>query len=246
MFFITPYKDANPTRTFPFITVLLILINVLVFFIQLAVMRDPGVHYGKFLQQVGLVPAYFIRYPLTPYGFLDIPPLATLLTSMFLHGGFLHLIMNMLYLWIFGNNIEDNMGHFRFLFFYLICGALAGGVHAFANSASKVPCIGASGAIFGVLAAYMVLYPRARVYMFYWFIIFFGTFTLPAVFVIGWYFILQIYSVLRPAGAVGDVAFFAHIGGFVFGLFLTFILGRPERGVSAGRDNRIRRLIQRR
>jgi rhomboid family protein len=151
---------------------------------------------------------------------MALPASMSLITSMFLHGGFMHLIGNMLYLWIFGNNIEDAMGHGRFIAFYLLCGVIAAMSHAVMEPGSTAPMIGASGAISGVLGAYLLLYPRARVFVLIPLGFFFWRMYVPAGFVLGFWFVLQLLSSTATAGAGGGVAWFAHIGGFLAGMVL--------------------------
>jgi len=162
-----------------------------------------------------------------------VPNLITIFISMFLHGGFLHIASNMLYLWIFGDNIEDQLGHGRYLFFYLACGFGATMSHAFFNPTSRVPAIGASGAIAGVLGAYLLLFPRARVTTLIPIFIFFWIRDLPAIIILGLWFVLQLFSgvgSLSVAGQeqAGGVAYFAHIGGFILGMILIAVM-RPRR-----------------
>jgi membrane associated rhomboid family serine protease len=157
-----------------------------------------------------------------------VPVVATLFTSMFLHGGFLHIAGNMLYLWIFGNNVEDSMGRMRFIVFYFLCGIVAAYAHALANTASTVPMIGASGAISGVLGAYLLLYPRARVLTLIAFGLYIRTVEVPAMFVLGFWFVLQFLNALVSAGAGGGVAWYAHIGGFVAGILLIGLFKRRD------------------
>lgn len=208
-----PIRDDNPVRIVAFVTWGLIGLNVAAFVLQLA----NGPNAQQIVYGLGAVPAFLTgRVP-------GVDPLLvwlTPITSLFLHGGLLHLGGNMLYLWIFGNNVEEAMGHGRFLTFYLVCGVLATGGHVLADPASDVPVIGASGAISGVLAAYLLLYPHARVLT----LIPLGFFTrlvyIPAVVLLGFWILLQLVSgLLAPRGASG-VAWFAHIGGFLAGLVL--------------------------
>jgi membrane associated rhomboid family serine protease len=170
-----------------------------------------------------------IPYQVTHGEILQVPPLIplplTLFSSMFLHGGFLHLFGNMLYLWIFGNNIEDTLGHFRFFLFYLVCGLFAAAVQIFSAPDVTVPMIGASGAIAGILGAYLVLFPGARVLTLVFIIIFIKIIRIPAILILGFWFFMQLLGV----GAVAsNVAFFAHIGGFIAGLILVKLF-QPER-----------------
>jgi len=211
-----PLKDDQPTHSFPFVTIGLIVANVAAFMYQISL----GPAAEGFLFTYGAIPFHLMH---TIESRVPVPEVAaSLVTSMFLHGGFLHLGGNMLYLWIFGNNIEDVMGRTRFVFFYLLCGVIAVYSHAWFEPESRFPMIGASGAISGVLGAYMLLFPRARVLT----LIPLGFFTqlirIPAVIVLGFWFLAQIVSsLLTPAGA-GGVAWLAHIGGFVAGMSLIF------------------------
>src|SRR5208337_97498 len=158
-----------------------------------------------------------------------VSPLETVFTSMFLHGGFLHVAGNMLYLWIFGDNIEDELGHFRFLLFYLFSGVVAVYAYAMTDSQSMLPMIGASGAISGVLGAYILLFPRAKIHTLLFFGFFWQIVRIPAMFVIGFWIFLQIVSGLLSSGSIqhGGVAWFAHVGGFVAG-FVTIKLWLPR------------------
>jgi membrane associated rhomboid family serine protease len=209
-----PLKDDNPTLTFPVVTLGLILANGWVFYHQISM---DVVESQKFVFQWGAIP-YQIMTGQSLFGPLPVPVQFTLFSSMFLHGGFLHLVGNMLYLWIFGNNIEDTLGHFRFLLFYLLCGLAAAMAQVLASPGSTVPMIGASGAVAGVLGAYILLFPGARVLTLLIIIIFIKFIRLPALIVLGFWFFLQLLGVM--GGAISNVAFFAHIGGFVVGLIL--------------------------
>jgi membrane associated rhomboid family serine protease len=223
-----PLRDLNPRRTTPVINYLLIAANVLMFFWELRL----GADFEPTLMQVAFIPARF-WIP----GYL-IPNLITIFVSMFLHGGLLHIGGNMLYLWIFGDNIEDRLGHFRYLFFYLACGFVATLSHAFFNPASRVPAIGASGAIAGVLGAYLILFPTARVMTLIPIFFFITIRELPAVFLLGFWFILQFFAGVGSLGATdsgGGVAYFAHIGGFVCGIVLILLMGGRRRRPPAPR-----------
>ena len=201
-----PLRDVIPSRTTPVVTVAIIAVNVLVFAYQLLLGRDLD----GFLQSWAVVPAHL--------------SLASLITSMFLHGGFLHVGGNMLYLWIFGDNVEDRMGHGRFLSFYLLCGIAAALAQSIINPDSIVPMVGASGAIAGVMGAYFVLYPHSRIVTLVPLIIFFQVMEVPAIFFLGIWFVMQFISgVGSIATAVsgepgGGVAFWAHVAGFVAGV----------------------------
>lgn len=217
-----PIKDENPTNRFPFITISLIVVNSIIFLYQLSLGR--GIE--TFIYLFGVVPFEVVHnVDLPPLG--NIPPLLTLFTSMFLHGGLIHLVGNMLYLWIFGNNIEDHLGHLRFLFFYMLCGLIASWSQILANMDSKIPMVGASGAIAGILGAYIILYPRAKVLTLIFLIFFIRVVKIPAVFFLGIWFLFQ----LLGAGTIskGGVAWLAHIGGFIAGLILINIIGKRRR-----------------
>ncbi len=213
-----PLKDDNPTEIKPIVTVGLIVTCVLVFFYQVSL---PGKLGEIFVYQYGAIPAVVFGYADLPNEIVTISPYGSLITSMFLHGGWMHLIGNMMYLWIFGNNIEDVMGHVKFIVFYLLCGILAALSHAMIDSESAVPMVGASGAISGVLGAYLLLYPHARVLVLIPFGFFSQMIYVPAGIVLGLWFLLQLLSGGMSVGQQGGgVAFFAHIGGFVAGMAL--------------------------
>jgi len=219
-----PLRDANPSRRLPFITILLIAANCAVFFYELSL----GPHgLQRLVYLLGMVPARVTAFPTNPdIGAGD--ALVPLLTSMFLHGGWLHLIGNMWFLWIFGDNIEDRLGHLRFLLFYLLCGLGAGLVHTLFNLGSTIPAIGASGAVAGVLGGYFLLFPGARVLTLVpFFVVFLAE--LPAWLILLYWFLLQVLSGAISLGArqgeVGGVAWWAHVGGFVIGFFLVRLLG---------------------
>ncbi|MQA30108.1 MAG: rhomboid family intramembrane serine protease [Luteitalea sp.] len=200
-----PLRDVIPSRTTPYVTVTIIILNALAWFFELALPRDV---LPVFLQFYGVVPADFSA--------------PTLVTSMFLHGGWSHVIGNMWYLWIFGDNVEDRLGHGRFLFFYLLCGIGAAFGQITIDPQSTLPVIGASGAIAGVMGAYFVLYPRSRVLTLIPLIIWWEIIELPAILLLGFWFVMQLFS----AGSVaitasthgGGVAFMAHVAGFVMGM----------------------------
>ncbi|HEY5595504.1 MAG TPA: rhomboid family intramembrane serine protease, partial [Nitrospiria bacterium] len=213
-----PLHDDNPTTIAPVLTISLIVACSLVFFYQIGLGPEGG---ERFVYRYGAIAAFIFGYPSSPFDLPAIPPSLSLVTSMFLHGGFMHLIGNMLYLWIFGNNIEDAMGHGRFIVFYLTCGVIAAMSHAMTDPQSAVPMIGASGAISGVLGAYLLLYPRARVMVLIPLGLFTQTVYMPAGIVLGLWFLLQLVSSTASIGqGGGGVAWFAHIGGFVAGMVL--------------------------
>lgn len=212
-----PLKDDNPSRHYrPYVSNTLIGLCLLVFLWQFSLEpRAAQIAVYAF----GAIPAVLSGQARLPAEMAMVPPLLTVITSMFLHGGWLHLIGNMLYLWIFGDNVEDSMGHVRFLLFYLICGAVAVGAQALPAPESTIPMIGASGAISGMLGAYLLLHPKANVLVFIPLGFFSRLIRVPAMLVLGFWFVLQLVSELgAPEG--GGVAFRAHIGGFLAGMAL--------------------------
>ena len=222
-----PFKDDNPTRTFPTVTILLIAANVAVFAYQLFLHWALGARADhEFVWRMGAIPYELIRFKdiVSP---TPIPLYLTPLTAMFIHGGFMHIGGNMLYLWIFGNNVEDVLGHFRFLLFYLACGLIATSVHVLSAMNSQAPMVGASGAIAGVLGAYFIRFPGARVHVLMFLFFFIRVVRIPAVVVLGFWFLMQLMNASAASGgAGGSVAWFAHIGGFVAGLILMLRYGR--------------------
>jgi membrane associated rhomboid family serine protease len=227
-----PLKDDIPTRRFPIVTVTLIAINVIVYFVfeqGLWSLGDTGnervVEYGAIPLEITDPGTECVSDPTGTQiqcgdlGVSQAPVWVTIFTSMFLHGSLLHLGGNMLFLWIFGNNIEDSMNRAVFVVFYLLAGLVAVGLHVLSDTSSAIPTVGASGAIAGVLGAYARLYPRARVVTLVFIVIIFTVITLPAVLVLGVWFLLQLLPAFSdPASTGGGVAYYAHIGGFVFGL----------------------------
>jgi membrane associated rhomboid family serine protease len=219
-----PLRDENPTELFPFVTIALIAINLAVWFMVQGAGMDPDTLYAS-VCAFGAIPAEITGAPLSSGGAPVMCAAGGLtweaaLTSMFLHGGWFHLIGNMWFLWIFGNNIEDSMGHLRYLIFYLITGLAAAAAHIVSAPGSPVPMVGASGAISGIMGAYLLLYPRARVHTLFIIIILIRVVALPAWVMLGYWFVIQIASgTLAPAGQTG-VAVWAHVGGFVAGLVL--------------------------
>jgi len=210
-----PISDVIPSRTVPFITVGLIIANSLVFLYMLTL---PDRALEAFVSTYAVVPAWF-----------SVP---TLFTSQFLHAGWMHIIGNMLYLWIFGDNVEDRLGHVRFLIFYLGAGAVAAILQVVFNPFSSVPMLGASGAIAGVMGAYFVLYPQSRVLTAVFIVIFFDVIEIPAVFFLGIWFLMQLLSgvgSLGVANAGGGTAFWAHVGGFVVGVMVGLVLRARDR-----------------
>jgi membrane associated rhomboid family serine protease len=221
-----PLRDENPRSVTPYVTWALIGLCVLVFLWQLSL--GPGAEQAA-VYALGVIPAVLFEGARLPPEVALVPPIATVFTSMFLHGGWMHLIGNMLYLWIFGDNVEDCMGHARFLVFYSVCGVAAVLAQGLPDTGSVVPMIGASGAISGALGAYLLLHPRARVLVLLPLGIFTRVFYLPAAAVLGLWFGLQfVQSLAAPAGG-GGVAFGAHVGGFLAGMALVALFKR--RGV---------------
>lgn len=231
-----PLHDDNPTEITPFLTISFIAACVLVFLFQTTLSEEQEF---LFVYQYGAIPGVLFGHKALPPEMASLPVVASLVTSMFLHGGWMHLIGNMLYLWIFGNNIEDAMGHGRFIVFYLTCGILAALTHAVTAPSSTVPMVGASGAISGVLGAYLLLYPRAQVMV----LIPLGFFSqltcIPAGFVLAFWFVLQLLSGGASVGrGGGGVAWFAHVGGFVAGMALVGLFKRRDVRFFAPRRHR--------
>jgi len=211
-----PLHDDNPTSIFPIVTIGIIALCVLVFFWELSL----GTQAERAFYSYGAIPAVVVGGKYLPPELVTIPAPLTIFSSMFMHGGWMHIIGNMLYLWIFGNNVEDAMGHRRFLFFYLICGVIAFFGHAMGDMNSQMPTVGASGAISGVLGAYLLLHPRARVLVIIPLGFFLYTTRLPAAIVLGFWFVLQLINSAVVGSGESGVAFGAHIGGFIAGMAL--------------------------
>lgn len=215
-----PLRDENPTHSVPFFTLVLIAINVFVFFCEFS--YGPAIE--AFILTWGVIPREIIQnqnLPISP----GVPPFVTLVTSMFLHGGFGHLIGNMWFLWIFGDNLEDFFGKTRFLFFYFGTGIIAGLVHVLLNPGSTVPTIGASGAVSGVLGAYVILYPRIRVRTLLVLGFFIQVIRVPAIFFLGLWFFMQVLGGLAGGSSI---AFGAHIGGFVAGVVFVILFSKKK------------------
>ena len=218
-----PIRDENPTNSTPIVVYALIAINVVVFFHQMTLGRGMD----GFFQLYAVIPQQLsASFDGTPVG-QPVPEILTLITSQFLHGGFMHIAGNMLFLWTFGDNIEHDLGHFKFLFFYLTCGVLAGLTHWFFGMQSPVPTVGASGAIAGVMGAYLVKYPRAKIVTILPLFIIFTTVRIPAIFFLGFWFVQQAFSSVASLGMpqASGVAYWAHSGGFIFGVVLAWMLG---------------------
>jgi len=207
-----PIRDHNPSGKTAYVTIALIALNILVFL---------GYFVGKNDFQLQF---FFLEWGLVPARIMVGDGYETFLTSMFLHGGWMHLAGNMLFLWIYGDNLEEEMGHLPFLFFYLGAGLAAAGMQTFADLGSRIPMVGASGAIAGVMGGYLLLFPRAKVDVLFIFVIFFRIFAIPAWIVLGLWFAIQIFSGFSIPGDAGGVAYWAHAGGFIAGLVLTLPL----------------------
>jgi membrane associated rhomboid family serine protease len=233
-----PLRDDNPTLSTPVATFALILLNVLSWFALQGFGSEPALSHS--LCAYGLIPGEL--FGLVPQGLrvqlgddaycvLGQSSWTTLLSSMFMHGSWFHIIGNMWFLWVFGNNVEDVMGPFRYAAFYLLCGLAAALAQAMANTHSALPMVGASGAIGGVMGAYAILYPRARIDTLVVFGFFVRTISVPALWMLGYWFVLQLLGGLPSlAGAAeGGVAFWAHVGGFLAGVVLVFVFRSPER-----------------
>ncbi len=211
-----PLRDDQPKYSATFVTVLLIIFNVVVFLFETS-LDDFSRNY--FISFYGLVPDHFRPF--------------TLLSAMFMHGGWLHIASNMMFLWAFGRSLEDSMGHSRYLLFYLACGVAAGLTQLFFNIGSRVPTVGASGAIAGVMGAYLIRFPRARIHTLIVFIIFFTSVEIPAMFLLLYWFVTQLFNGIGSVGyshiSEGGTAWFEHIGGFIAGMALSGILGTRQR-----------------
>ena len=218
-----PLRDENPTSSTPIVVYALIAINVVVFLHQMTL----GSGLNGFFQLYAVVPqelsASFEGVPINQ----PVPEILTLITSQFLHGGLAHIGGNMLFLWTFGDNIEHDLGHFKFLLFYLICGVLAGLTHWFFAMQSGVPTLGASGAIAGVMGAYLIKYPKAKILTLLPLFIIWTTVRIPAIYFLGFWFVQQAFSSVASLGMeeASGVAYWAHAGGFVFGAILGPMFG---------------------
>lgn len=209
MFF--PYKDDNPRILVPVVTYGIIALNILVYLYQIILATSGGDTEAQFIYMFGLIPSQF--------------HIITLFTSMFLHGSIFHILGNMWFLWIFGDNVESAFGHVRYALFYILCGLAAGLAQVIINVDSLIPMVGASGAIAGVLGAYLIRYPHAQVHVFVFILIFFTTIRVPAIVVLGIWFLTQLTNGLGTLGidTTGGVAWFAHIGGFIAGVGFNYI-----------------------
>jgi membrane associated rhomboid family serine protease len=222
-----PLRDDNPIKVTPVVTWALIAVNAVVFLYQVSL----GPHAAqRFVFQFGAIPAVILGQQALPAGMAIIPPGMSLLTSIFLHGSWMHLVGNMWFLWIFGNNIEEAMGHVRFLAFYILCGLAASLSQIFVSPQSVIPTIGASGAIAGALGAYLMLYPRARVWTLVFFVFFIRMIYIPAWIILGGWIFLQFLSGSMAIGTqnAGGIAFWAHVGGFIAGVLLVGLFKKPQ------------------
>jgi len=247
-----PYKDDNPTILTPVVTIAIILANVAVWVLAQGLGTEPAL--TRSVCTLGMIPGELLHtvadgthVPMGPGVECVLGGGSTWytpLTSMFLHGGWLHLIGNMWFLWVFGNNVEDSMGHIRFAFFYLICGLSAAAAQIVVNPSSTLPMVGASGAISGVMGAYIVLYPRVRVHMLIFLGIFITTVAVPAWMMLGYWFLLQILGGLPMLAKEpgGGTAFWAHAGGFVAGMVLIWLF--RNRSLVAARTHSVRNTWQ--
>ncbi len=210
-----PLRDSQPSYSTPYVTIGLIAVNVMVFLYTVSL--DPFSR-NHFIMEYGMIPARL--------QWIDV------LTSMFLHGGWLHLIGNMWFLWVFGDNVEDALGHGKYLLFYLLCGVAASLAHFALSMESRVPTVGASGAIAGVMGAYLVKFPHSRIVTLVFLFVFVTTIEIPAVLILVYWFVIQFFSGVGSIGhsqlTQGGVAWFAHVGGFLAGMALMLLMGRGE------------------
>ena len=231
-----PYRDDNPTRSFPLVNLFFILTNVWVYFAYRLPLSPGGQE--AYFANFGFIPAAFFAQ----FSQDDLAVVAwewsSVVTSMFSHGGMLHLMGNMLFLYLYGDNLEDALGKIRYFLFYLMCGFFAAIAQSLVNPYSDIPMVGASGAISGVIAGYLLLYPRANIRVFYWFFLFVGTLYLPAYLVLGLWVFEQIIALPESMKQAGGVAIAAHLGGFAAGFLLTPFLRKP--GVRLFQDGRTR------
>ncbi|MGY8986595.1 MAG: rhomboid family intramembrane serine protease [Sphingomonadales bacterium] len=216
-----PLRDENPTIRTPYFTVIFMVISIAIFFIQ----NSMGDYVSmEFIYTYGFIPSKLFSIDGFEININGPPPYLTILSSMFLHGGWMHLIGNMVFLWIFGNNVEDTLGHGRFILFYLLCGLVAALVQMFSDPGSEIPMVGASGAVSGIMGAYIILYPRAKILTLLFLGIFITTMRISAGWFLGVWFALQSFNALSTETGTGGVAFWAHVGGFIAGIVLLFFI----------------------
>ena len=224
-----PLKDDNPTSARPIVTYFIIVLCVLVFFVQLG---SQSYKTGQLFYSYGLIPSVLMGHDQLPMDFYVVPAYITIFSSMFMHGGFMHLIGNMLYMWIFADNIEDNLGPTKFIIFYLLSGICAAMAQVLMDTHSQIPMVGASGAIGGVLGAYMINHPNARVLVLIPFGFFSQIIKIRALYVLGFWFILQFINSSMMSSGGGGVAYAAHIGGFVSGIVLILFFNKKTKKIS--------------
>jgi membrane associated rhomboid family serine protease len=231
-----PIRDDNPHFLTPYATYAFIVLNAAAWILVQGFGMEPML--SRSVCRLGLIPGELLqsvppgaRFPIGPNSVCvlgDAGSWFTPITSMFMHGGWLHIIGNMWFLWIFGNNVEDAMGHARFVVFYLLCGLAAAGAQTLTDPASVIPMVGASGAIGGVMGAYVLLYPRVHVHMLVVLGFYVTTFAVPAVLMLGYWFLVQLLSGWASSATEGGVAFWAHVGGFVAGALLVLVFRNPR------------------
>tara|TARA_B100001245_G_scaffold210633_1_gene174864 strand:+ start:18 stop:722 length:705 start_codon:yes stop_codon:yes gene_type:complete len=224
-----PLKDDNPTSARPIVTYFIIVLCVLVFFVQLG---SQSYKTGQLFYSYGLIPSVLMGHDQLPMDFYVVPAYITIFSSMFMHGGFMHLIGNMLYMWIFADNIEDNLGPTKFIIFYLLSGICAAMAQVLMDTHSQIPMVGASGAIGGVLGAYMINHPNARVLVLIPFGFFSQIIKIRALYVLGFWFILQFINSSMMSSGGGGVAYAAHIGGFVSGIVLILFFNKKTKKIT--------------
>ena len=232
-----PIRDENPHFIKPYATYTIVALNVLAWFFIQGFGSEPSL--SQSVCQLGLLPGELLQLvpagstiqvgPNTICQITDASSWISVLSHMFLHGSWMHIIGNMWFLWIFGNNVEDSMGHLRFVIFYLLCGFAAAGLQIMTNPSSIIPMVGASGAIGGVMGAYVLLYPRVTVHLLVWLGFFVTTFAIPAIWMLGYWFFIQLIGGFTSFGrSGGGVAFWAHVGGFIAGALLILIFQNPK------------------
>ena len=220
-----PLKDDNPTSSRPIITYFIIGLCVFIFLIQIG---SQSYKTGQLFYSYGLIPSVLMGYNKLPLDLYAVPAYITIFSSMFIHGGFMHLIGNMLYMWIFADNIEDSLGHKKFIIFYLLCGIGAAMAQVLIDTQSQIPMVGASGAIGGLLGAYLINHPNAKVLVLIPFGFFSQLIKIRALYVLGFWFVLQFINSAMTSSQGGGVAYAAHIGGFVSGVILILFFNKKK------------------